>query len=93
MKYILILTIALFLSCSKEDDQCKFYSLVTESSFNSANDKCSGLANSHPQMKVIESKQIGCLTQSELIEAKKAESTITKTLCFGVTYQIKVSVK
>lgn len=92
MKYTLILITSILLSCSK-DEQCKNYTLVTESSFNSANDKCSGLANSHPQMKVIESKPIGCLNEEQLKNAKKAESTITQTLCFGVSYTIKVSVK
>ena len=92
MKYILILITTLLLSCSK-DDSCKNYLLVTESSAESASDKCSGLANSHPEFEIISSQSIGCLTSDELKEARKAESTITKTYCPGVTYTIRVTVK
>ncbi|MBK8855416.1 MAG: hypothetical protein IPN10_15290 [Saprospiraceae bacterium] len=74
MKFILILITTLLLSCT--DDKCKNYNLVTESSIDSASDKCDGLANSHPEMKVISSKSVGCLTNDELKEAKKAQTTV-----------------
>jgi hypothetical protein len=44
-------------------------------------------------MKVIASESVGCLTSDELKQAKKAESTVTKTYCQGVTYTIRVTVK
>lgn len=92
MKYTIILITALFFSCSKEE-QCKFYILVTESTFDSAKDKCNGLANSHPEIKIIGSESAGCLTSEELIQAKKAETTITKQYCNGVTYTIKTVIR
>ena len=92
MKFILILITVLLFSCSKEE-QCKHYLLVTESSEDSARQKCNGIANSHPTFKTIHSQSIGCLTSTELKEARKGESTTTQTYCQGVTFQIKVTIK
>ena len=89
MKYTLILITGLFLSCSKEE-QCKNYSLIHESNYQSAKDKCEGLANDYPKMELISSQYVGCLTEAELIEARKATSIITKTYCGGITYTIRI---
>jgi len=93
MKHILILIIFL-LSCAKEETQrCTPYNLVTESSEDSARQKCKGLAGSHPVFKVITSNYIGCLTPSEYQQAKKGESSVTKQYCSGVSYTIRVTLK
>jgi len=92
MKYILILITAILFSCSKEE-QCKHYLLVTESSEDSARQKCNGLANSHPEFKVISSNYVGCLTKDEYIQAKKGESQVTRSYCNGVSYTVKITLK
>lgn len=91
---IFILTLFIF-SCSKDDtkDQCRNYSLVTESNESEARDKCDGLANSYPAFKVLSTVSIGCLTAEELIISKKSESSVTKNACNGVPFTVKVSIK
>ena len=93
MRHILIFSLLVMLSCSKDDTSCSNFNLVTESTEKSARDKCNGLANSYPEWKVITSQPIGCLTSSELIEAKKAESSVIKTACSGITFTIRTVVK
>ena len=90
MKHILIFLI--FISCAKVDP-CKSYNLVTETSENSARQKCNGVANSHPEFKVISSEYVGCLTQDEYNIAKRGESVTVRRYCNGVDYTIKVTLK
>lgn len=90
MKHILIFLI--FFSCAKVDP-CINYNLVTESSENSARQKCNGLANSHPEFKVISSNYVGCLTQDEYNIAKRGESVTVRRYCNGVDYAIRVTLK
>lgn len=93
MKHILILAMILILGCTKEEIKCTPYNLVTESSENSARQKCNGLANSHPEFKVISSNYVGCLTKDEYTQARKGESQITRNYCNGVSYTIKITLK
>ena len=93
MKHILILAIILILGCTKEEIKCTPYNLVTESSEISARQKCNGIANSHPEFKVISSNYVGCLTNDEYNQAKKGESQITRNYCNGVSYTVKTTLK
>ena len=93
MKHILIFLLFIFVSCEKEQERCIIYNLVTESSENSARQKCNGVANSHPEFKVITSNFVGCLTQDEYNTARRGESVTTKQYCNGVSYTIKVTLK
>ena len=91
MKHIFIFITLLF-SCTKED-ACKNYNLVTESSFDSARQKCNGLAGNYPEFKTIETKPIGCLTLGQLTIAKKGESSETKFYCIGVSYTVRTVIR
>jgi hypothetical protein len=93
MRTILILAIILTLGCAKQEETCTPYNLVIESSQDSAEDKCDGLANSHPTFKVISSTYVGCLTQIEYEQARKAESTNTMIYCTGVYFTIKKTLR
>jgi hypothetical protein len=92
MKLTIFIFLLACLSCS-EDNQCKNYFLVTESSERSARDKCQGLANSHPELREISRQSVGCLTESEVREVRKGESTITQNACSGVSFTMQVRVK
>ena len=76
MVRVLIFSMILILGCTKEEIKCTPYNLVTESSENSARQKCNGIANSHPEFKVISSNYVGCLTKDEYIQSKKGESSV-----------------
>ena len=93
MKQILILAIILILGCTKEETKCTPYNLVTESSENSARQKCGGLANSHPEFKEISKIYVGCLTKDEYTQSKKGESQVTQQYCPGVSYTVKITLK
>lgn len=87
-KIVIILS---FFSCSKE--QCKPYNLVTETNEKEAKSKCNGLANNYPSFTIISSQPIGCLTEKELLDAKKGESFVTRDVCNGVIMTVKITVK
>ena len=91
MKHIFIFIIFL-LSCTK-DEQCKNYNLVTESSENSARQKCNGVANNHPEFKIISTNPIGCLTNEQLTNAKKGESSVNKPYCSGVSFTVRTVIR
>jgi len=94
MKQVLIFLMFIVLGCEKEPVvKCTPYNLVTESSEDSARQKCNGLANSHPTFKVLSSVYVGCLTPDELIQARKGESSVIKTYCNGVSYTIRITLK
>lgn len=93
MVRVLFFLVILILGCEKEPIRCTPYNLVTESSEDSARQKCNGLANSHPTFKVISSNYVGCLTPDELTNARKGESSYTGLYCNGVTYTVKITLK
>lgn len=76
------------LSCSK--DRCQDCTIITESSFEDANNKCQGFANNHPLFKVVDTINAGELCGDEITDTKSAvESTVNVVLCPGVTYTIR----
>jgi hypothetical protein len=90
MKNLLIFGFLAFLlsACSKE--RCQTCKIVTESSFEEANRKCEGSANSHPQFKVVGTTNLGELCGDEIEQVKANAATSSDTqLCPGVIYTIR----
>ena len=93
MKSFLFLAALLLFSCSKEDDSCTEYFMITESNKDEALDKCSGYANSYPKMTVISKQSIGCLTSSELKSARVAEKTTSVEVCTNVFAKVSITIR
>lgn len=93
MKYILFLSIAFILSCQKSENDCKYYSMYIESTEESAKAKCRGLANNHPEWKLIEFRQIGCLTEDQIFIAKATGRNVIQQYCPGVIFEIRTIIK
>ena len=78
-------------SCTKEP--CKNYQLFIESTEQSAKDKCQGLANSHPQWKVIEVRVLPCLTEDELLIAQSTGRTVRQLYCPNVWFEVRTIIR
>jgi hypothetical protein len=91
---ILIISLMLIImaSCTKQPE-CKNYQLFIESTEQSAKDKCQGLANSHPQWKVIEVRVLPCLTEDELLIAQSTGRTVRQLYCPNVWFEVRTSVR
>jgi hypothetical protein len=89
---IISLMLAIMASCTKEPE-CKNYQLFIESTEQSAKDKCQGLANSHPQWKVIEVRVLPCLTEDELLIAQSTGRTVRQLYCPNVWFEVRTSVR
>lgn len=92
MRILIAILVMMTFGCTKQE-QCYEALLVVTSSEDSARQKCKGLANSHPEFKIISSKIIGCYSPKEIREAERANNTITKSMCAGVDFQIVTRVK
>ena len=93
MKFIVCFCVLFLFGCSS-DDSCKNYFLVIESNEKEASLKCKGLANSYPSVyETISMSSLGCLTEKELVQAKKGESTVTQQLCTGVIVTVRTKIK
>jgi len=91
MKQLIIFTllILLFTACSKEDD-CKQCTLITESNYKEADNKCDGLANSYPKFDILKSESIGQVCGDNIQTTKnQLNKSETKTLCNGVSYTVR----
>lgn len=94
MKSFLFLAALLLFSCSKEyESSCTEYFMITESNKDEALDKCSGYANSYPNMTVISKQSIGCLTSSELKAARVAEKTTSVEVCTNVFAKVSITIR
>jgi uncharacterized lipoprotein YmbA len=90
---IFILLVILFASCSKPEPECKDYQLFIESTEQSAKAECQGLANSHPEWKIIEVRVIPCLTQDELILAQATGRTVRQLYCPNVWFEVRTIIR
>ena len=76
------------LSCSK--DRCQNCTIITESSFEDADDKCQGYENSHPTFKIVSTTNVGELCGDEIEDTRARMPAPTNTqLCPGVIYTIR----
>lgn len=92
MKYLIVAAIIFIIGCAKEE-KCTNRYLVIQTSERSASDKCNGLANSHPEYVTISETLIGCMDSEELNQAKRSTTTVTKSMCNGVTFEVKQIIK
>jgi hypothetical protein len=92
MKYLSILVVLFFLSCSKDNDGCRVYELITESNAKEADLKCDGLANSYPRFDIVNRVSLGCLNAEQLADARRQTTSNTREMCSGVTFTVRTRI-
>ena len=86
--------LAFLSSCTKEvKEDCKDYQMFIESTEESAKNKCRGLANNHPEWKVIEVRVLPCLTEDQLFIAQATGRVTTLLYCPNVWFEIRTTIK
>lgn len=86
---LLFLYLIFFFSCSKEND-CQYCTIITESNYKEASNKCNGLANNYPAFEIINSQPFDELCGSEIESGRKLlENSTLMSLCDGVTYIVR----
>jgi hypothetical protein len=96
MKTTLSLFIILaFLSCTKEEEKCKNYSIVVETNQEEAYAKCNGYGNFYPAFtQELSRTSLGCLKNDELIKAKsQIEKTESTRLCSEAEISIRYRIE